>query len=81
MLDLINPYVFVIAFVIGIFMCYITQPEPKIIVQHPRPDNVDHVVYKDDNMDCYKYESKEVSCPSDKTLAVEHPVRIMEKTN
>lgn len=78
MLNLINPYVFIAAFCFGIFMCYITQPEPKIIVQHPRPDNVNSVVYKDDNNDCYKYDSIEVSCPSDRRLAIEHPVRIIE---
>jgi len=79
MLDKINPYVFIIAFCIGIFMCYITQPEAKVIVQHPRPDNVNSTIYRDDNMDCYKYESNEVSCPSDRTMAVEHPVRITDK--
>lgn len=78
MFNKLNPYVFMIAFTIGIFMCYITQPEPKYIVQHPRPDNVDHLVYRDDNMDCYKYESNEVSCPADKQLAVDHPVIIQD---
>lgn len=78
MFDKINPYAFIIAFCIGIFMCYITQPEPKVIVQHPRPDNTDSIVYKDDNHDCYKYESEEVDCPTDRTMTVEHPVRIMQ---
>lgn len=78
MLDKINPYVFIITFCIGIFMCYITQPEPKIIVQHPRPDNTDKIVYKDDNDDCYKYEHEEVDCPADRTMTVEHPVRISD---
>lgn len=78
MLNLVNPYVFIVAFCIGIFMCYITQPEPKIIVKHPRPDNVNSVVYKDDNEDCYKYESIEVDCPADRRLALDHPVRITE---
>jgi len=78
MLDKINPYVFLIAFCIGIFMCYITQPEPKIIIKHPRPDNVDHVVYRDNNEDCYKYESLEVDCPADRKLVLEHPLRITE---
>jgi hypothetical protein len=76
MLHLINPYVFIISFCVGIFMCYITQPQPKIIIQHPRPDNVDSLVYKDDNNDCYKYDSTEVDCPSDKKMTIEHPIRI-----
>ncbi len=75
-LDSINPYVFIISFCIGIFICYITQPEPKIIIQHPRPDNVDSVIYKDDNDDCYKYESQEVDCPADRRTVMEHPIRI-----
>lgn len=59
-------------------MCYITQPEPRIIIQHPRPDNTNTVVYKDDNNECYKYESEEVNCPSDKKMMVEHPVLISD---
>ena len=57
MLDKINPYAFIISFCIGIFMCYITQPEPKIIVKHPRPDNTDIVIYKDENNDCIRSKS------------------------
>jgi hypothetical protein len=77
-LDKINPYVFIVCFCIGIFICYITQPEPKIIIQHPRPDNVHKVVYKDDNHDCYKYESEEVDCPADMRMAIDHPIVINE---
>jgi len=77
-LDKINPYAFIVSFCIGIFICYITQPEPKIIVRHPRPDNVNNIVYKDDNNDCYKYESEEVDCPADKRMTIEHPIVITE---
>ena len=51
----LNPQLFLIAFAVGIFYCYITFPEPKIIIQHPTPTNADKVVYQDENENCYKY--------------------------
>ena len=72
----LNPQLFLIAFAVGIFYCYITFPEPKIIIQHPTPTNADKVVYQDENENCYKYDAIEVDCPVDKKLILAHPLRI-----
>jgi len=72
----INPYVFIIAFIIGIFFVYINHPEPIIIYKYPNPDNAGKLTYQDKNKNCYKYESTEVKCPSDPNLILEHPIII-----
>ena len=46
-LDYVNPLSFFIAFCIGIFVVYISTPEPKVIYKYPTPDNVDKNIYKD----------------------------------
>jgi len=72
----INPYVFIIAFIIGIFFVYINHPEPIIVYKYPNPDNAGKLTYQDKNKNCYKYESTEVKCPSDPNLILEHPIII-----
>ena len=75
--NFINPYVFIIAFAISIFVVYIVHPEPTIIYKHPNPENAGKYTYKNDNNDsCYKYEANEVKCPSDPNLIIEHPLII-----
>ncbi len=65
--DYIDPLAFFIAFSIGIFITYIYSPPKKIIIKWPTPENVGKVIYKDKAETCYKYNSKEVACPDDKT--------------
>tara|TARA_B100000945_G_C20024450_1_gene431559 strand:+ start:116 stop:355 length:240 start_codon:yes stop_codon:yes gene_type:complete len=72
----LDPLAFLIAFAIGIFMCYITFPTPKIIIRHPTPDNADNIIYTDKQNNCYKYNAKEVKCPKDKNKIKEHPLVI-----
>jgi hypothetical protein len=77
MLDkFINPHVFIIAFVVGIIIVYISHPQPTIIYKYPNPDNTGKLIYQDDNENCYKYESIEVKCPSDPKLIIDHPLII-----
>ena len=61
----LNPFAFFISFCIGIFICYITSPKPKIILQYPSPDNVGINKYIDKASNCFKYVAKKVTCPSD----------------
>ena len=64
--DYINPLAFFVAFAIGIFLTYIYSPPKKIIIKWPTPENAGKVVYKDNADTCYKYNAKEVACPTDK---------------
>ena len=72
----LDPLAFLLAFAVGIFMCYITFPKPKIIIRHPTPNNVNDIIYNDDRNSCYKYEAKIVKCPKDKSKIKKHPLSI-----
>ena len=72
----INPYVFIIAFALSIFIVYMSHPEPTVIYKYPNPENAGKFTYKNDDDTCYKYEANEVKCPSDPSLILEHPIII-----
>ena len=72
----IKPLYFFLAFCVGIFICYVTETPKKIIMRHPTPENAGKVTYQDDDDSCYKYMAKEVKCPDDKGLILEHPLSI-----
>jgi hypothetical protein len=65
--DYINPLAFFIAFAIGIFFTYIYSKPKKIIIQYPTPDNVNKLVYRNNDDTCYKYKVNETECPDDKS--------------
>ena len=67
-LEHVNPLAFFIAFCVGIFVVYVTIPEPTIIIKYPTPDNTENNVYKDMSDTCYKYKSKEVECSKYKNV-------------
>jgi hypothetical protein len=72
----IDTLYFLLGFAFGIFLCYITQPEKKIIIKHPTPENAGKIVYQDEDDSCYKYHAKEVQCPADIKKIFEHPLNI-----
>ena len=77
MLDkFINPYIFIIAFVVSIFIVYFLHPEPTVIYKYPNPENAGKLTYQKDDKSCYKYEASQVKCPSDPNLILEHPLII-----
>ena len=57
----------------GLLICYVTQPAPKMVVKFPSPNNADKVQYKD-NDSCFKIHAEKVECPIDKTLIKPQPV-------
>ena len=71
----IDPIIFFISFAVGLFMCYITNPKPQIIIKYPTPENAGRIVYKDKANTCYKYEFNEVKCPSDESQILENPIQ------
>jgi hypothetical protein len=70
----ILPFPFFISLFIGLMMCYVLTPPPKIVLRHPTPENAKHTIYQDKSDNCYKYEVDEVSCPHDKNLIKEQPI-------
>lgn len=73
--DKINPLVFFISFGIGLLVCYVYNPKPKVIVKFPSPYNAGKVLYKDNSDSCYKYNASKVACPIDKDLIKEQPIQ------
>jgi hypothetical protein len=55
---------------------YFTLEEPQIIIKYPTPYNKDKIVYVDLAGTYYKYELKEVTCPSDKKDIYTIPIQI-----
>jgi len=77
MLDnFINPIVFIITFIIGVFIVYILQPDSIKVIKFPNPENAGKLTYQDETNNCYKYKATEVKCPSDPDLILEHPLII-----
>tara|TARA_B100001093_G_C26839717_1_gene1019977 strand:+ start:458 stop:694 length:237 start_codon:yes stop_codon:yes gene_type:complete len=72
----LNIYAFLIAFSIGIFMCYINQAETITLIRHPTPENAGKIIYQDKHQNCFKYLAEEVVCPEDKSKILNHPIEI-----
>ena len=51
-----------LSFSIGIFIVYITNPKPKVIIQYPKFENLDEITYKKENDICFKYKSVDTTC-------------------
>jgi hypothetical protein len=67
---------FLIAFSIGMFFVYILQPDKKIIIKHPTPENAGKIIYHDKTNNCYKFVATKIDCPSDKSLIMDHPIAL-----
>jgi hypothetical protein len=65
-MKLISVFAFIVSFAIGVFFVYITQPAKREIMVYPTPENVEHLLYKDNAGECFHFESQEVMCPSNK---------------
>ena len=42
----INPQIFFVSLCIGLFICYLIHPKPRVILKCPNPDNEDKITYK-----------------------------------
>ena len=74
--DKLNPLAFMLSFGFGLLICYISMPEPTIIIKHPTIQNAGNIIYQgyenDDitldknttSSNCFKYIAKEVKCSS-----------------
>lgn len=71
--EYILPLPFFISLFIGLMMCYVLTPPPKIVFRHPTPENTD-TIYKDNSNNCYKYEVDMIECPKDKSKIKNQPI-------
>ena len=67
--------VFLVSLSIGLLFSYLSAPEPTIIHVYPTPDNAGHMEYIDKANNCFKFDAKEVKCPSDKSLIKNIPIQ------
>lgn len=74
MLKFLNPLYFFISFAVGLFIVYVFNPPPQVVVKFPSPYNSEKIIYKDKNDSCYKYKSENVTCPTDRTLIRPQPL-------
>ena len=73
-LDKLNPIAFIGACALGLLICYLSKPTPKLVVKFPSPYNAGKITYKDNSDNCFKIDAEEVSCPLDKTLIKPQPI-------
>ena len=64
LLEFIDPLLFIISFCIGIFIVYVTNPKPKVIIQYPKFESLDDITYKKNDDTCFKYKSVDATCNS-----------------
>jgi len=66
---------FIISLGIGFFLVYIITPPARVIYVYPNPDNIKELQYKDDSDLCYKFNEKEVKCPTDSSKIRTYPIQ------
>ncbi len=66
---------FLIGLTIGLFIVYILKPAPIVITKYPNLENAEHVIYKDRNGTCFKYETKTVDCDKSEDRIKQYPLQ------
>lgn len=69
---------FIISLAIGLFLSYITAPNPGVIYVYPNPDNIDKIQFKDEGGTCFGFKANEVKCPNDDKLVRKYPMQTFE---
>ena len=71
----ISVKVFLLSLSVGLLFAYLSTPTPTIIHVYPTPDNVNEMEYIDKANNCFKFDAKEVKCPSDESLIKKIPLQ------
>jgi hypothetical protein len=66
--------VFLVSLSVGLLFAYLSSPPPTIIHVYPTPDN-SHLEYIDKANNCFKFDSVEVKCPSDRSSIKSIPIQ------
>lgn len=73
-LDIIDPFWFMLAFSVGIFVIYTMNQYPDIIIKYPTPQNASNLIFNDDANNCYKFDTKQVKCPENPFIIHSIPI-------
>jgi hypothetical protein len=71
----ISVKVFLLSLSLGLLFAYLSTPPPTIIHVYPTPDNANEMEYIDKANNCFKFDAKEVKCPSDVSLIKKIPLQ------
>lgn len=72
-LSVIKPIYFFTALVVGLFVVYLMQPKPEVVVKFPSPYNAGKLTYRDKAGMCYVYDADKSECPRDAGLIKPQP--------
>jgi hypothetical protein len=74
--DKLRPIYFLLAFAVGLVICYVLEPRKKVVLKFPSPTNAGKVTYVDKQGQCYKYNVEKLdACPNNATVK---PQPVME---
>ena len=73
--NFINFPLFIISLALGLLFVYLNDGPKKVIYIYPTPSNVDKINYKDNANNCFKYISKEVTCPDNEDNITKIPIQ------
>lgn len=71
----LSPFYFILGLSIGLFVVYITNAPPKVIIVYPNPDNYQKFQYIDNADNCFNINQKEVSCPNNSDNIINVPIQ------
>lgn len=69
LLKYINAKIFMISFLIGLFLSYMTAPPQHQIYVYPSEENMGSVQFKDATGTCFTFEAVEVNCPNNSEIS------------
>lgn len=58
----LNPFLFLVSFSIGTYLCYYYSPKLQRIVKKPTPANHQQTIYMDEKGSCYRYQTNAIPC-------------------
>ena len=61
-MKLIYIQLFIVSFVVGLLLVYLSPVEHKTVMVYPTPKNSKKIQYKDDADQCFRFSAKLVNC-------------------
>ena len=70
---------FILSFCIGMFLCYIFTPPPKIVFKYPNFSKKKANIYRDKSKNCYHYRPNKIKCPKDPTSITQYNIKLFSE--
>ena len=61
----VNVPIFLTSLAVGIFFVYIFEEDKRKIFVYPKPDNYEHIQYRDRTGTCFSIKQGKTQCPAD----------------